>query len=391
MATVIRHPIELLQTFEDNFRCLSPKVTPEMNKSKLQDIRTEFDDGVERMDFLFKTAVTAHNITSPEEKIKLDHLFKKTRKRLCLSLVSPAFEKKYERELRQITGSKDFFNLLTEIFGTLSDKEKIRKAKEELQEMTRNSDEEESFTRYLKKITLLAKEASKNCDILSKHYEEETFDKCLTPEIRRYLLDQGMSDKDPKTTAEYLDKMKKHRKKAAVRAISAQDLLLQEQVNALTTQITNLPTLIRDSLGTTLMNDKIEQLERELAQVKKISSRDDHREDRRTHETRQETMQPRYPAAYPEDRRARETRQDVIQPRYPAEQRQNTYRHQEIKNDGQYPANFEIGPNGYPYRCHACGVLGHRRINCRGTSLICRICNRRGHIQAACPEKMSKN
>ena len=169
------------------------------------------------MAFLYKSAMAAHNITSEEEKNKLDILFQKTRKRLCLSLISPKFEQKYERELRQITGSKDFFALLSEIFGTLTEKVKVKKAKEELQEITRNADEEETFTRFLTKVMILAKEASKNCDILCKHYEEETFDKCLTPELRRYLLDQGMNDKDAKTTAEYLDKMAKHREKANVR------------------------------------------------------------------------------------------------------------------------------------------------------------------------------
>lgn len=373
MATIIRHPIELLQTFEDNFRCLSPKVLPKMTKRKIQDIKSEFDDSLERMEFLYKSAIAAHNITSNEEKNKLDMLFKKTRKRLCMSLISAEFEQKYERELRQVTGSREFFALLSEIFGTLTEKEKVRKAKEDLQEITRNADEEETFTRFLTKVTILAKEASKNCNILCKHYEEDAFDKCLTPELRRYLLDQGMNDKDAKTTAEYLDKMKKHRKKATVRAVSAQEIILQEQVNALTIQITNLPALIKESLGTSMMSEKIERLERELAYVNKIGGRGDQRNQ-------------------PEERRSAPRLQEQSQTRQPAEQRHNDYRQQEIKpREGSYPSNFEIGPSGYPYRCHTCGVLGHRSFNCRGTSLICRICNRRGHIQAACPTKMSKN
>ena len=118
MATILRHPIELLQTFEDNFRCRSPKVmtkTEGMTKSKLKHAKSEFDDGLERMSFLYKSAMMAHNITSEEEKNKLDILFQKTRKSLCLSLITPRFEQKYEKELRQITGSKEFFALLSEI------------------------------------------------------------------------------------------------------------------------------------------------------------------------------------------------------------------------------------------------------------------------------------
>ena len=142
----------------------------------------------------------------------------------------------------------------------------------------------------------------------------------------------------------------------------------------MTLQISNLSALIKESLGTSMMSEKIEQLERELAYVKKIGARNDHHDQ-------------------PEQRRTKQTHLEQNLPRYPAEQRQNDYRQQEITpREGPYPSNFEIGPSGYPYRCHTCGVLGHRSRNCRGTSLICRICNRRGHIQAACPEKkMSKN
>ena len=95
MATILRHPIELLQKFEDNFRFHSPKVmtkTEGMTKSKLQNGKIEFDDGLERMAFLYKSAMIAHNLTSEEEKNKLDILFQKTRKRLCLSLITPRFE-----------------------------------------------------------------------------------------------------------------------------------------------------------------------------------------------------------------------------------------------------------------------------------------------------------
>jgi len=370
MATLLNHPIQLLQTFEDNYRCQPPKVTLKTTKIKLQDVKADYEESLERMKMLFKSSLLAHNITDEEEKQKLNDLFTKTRKRLCLSLISPEFEQKYESELRQITGSRDFFSLLDQIIGTLSDKDKMRLAKQQLQEISRNSDEEETFQRFLARVTILAKEASKGCDILCKHFEDETFDRSLTPELRRYLLDQGMSDKDSKTTAEYLDKMKKHKRRAAIREVSANELLLQEQVNALTAQISSLPALIKDSLGTSNLSEKINGLERELAHIKKIGSRDDQRDGRRH---------------YREDfDRSRE--------RYPAEQRQSAYQPQETNSrNGPYPANFEIGPNGYPYRCHKCGILGHRKFDCRGTSLTCRICNRRGHIQAACPEKLSKN
>ena len=77
-----------------------------------------------------------------------------------------------------------------------------------------------------------------------------------------------------------------------------------------------------------------------------------------------------------------------------------------------FPAHWEINRYGRPYRCRICNTRGHkdencRRTptpmckkcglrthsteNCRGTTMICHICKKPGHIQHVCPQNNPHN
>ena len=202
MVTTLRHPIEILQNFEENFRESVPKIMLKMSKRKLQDIKSKFTTDTEDMSIILNTAMKNHSIApgSDEEK-KINARFKKTRLRILMSYLSKDFENRYEDELRGLTGSTDFFQLLGEIVGTVSDADLVRDAKDKLADISRDTEEEETFTMFIKRVSNLAKVASKDVDILTNHYIEESWNRNLTPELRRYLLDQDKTAQTPQKTA----------------------------------------------------------------------------------------------------------------------------------------------------------------------------------------------
>ena len=387
MVNPQKHPLDVLQSFEDNFLMKNPVISLRTTKREIRDIKTDFDRTLTRMKLAFNFSlancgVNEDTAEKKAEKEQYNTLFKETRKDLCMSLLTADFKRKYYAELRRISGSTKFFDFIDEVFGKFSDKDAVKEAQRQLQEISRNSEEEETFTRYYKSIERLAKEASENCDVLQKYFIKETFNKCLTPELRRYLLDMGMNEKDAKSTAEFLDKKLKYKKKVEVRAISTQDILLEEKMNALTERFATIPQMIQNSMEnslTSLMRNKIENLEQELAEIKRIGRRDNDR-----HTSRDDLRSRARPA---EDQQQRSFSQ------YGNQTAQGAFNNNTAQGAEQktWPVNFEIGPGGFPYRCHKCGVLGHRSFNCRGTKLTCNICHQQGHIQAACPQKKSKN
>jgi hypothetical protein len=385
MVTTLRHPIEILQNFEENFRESVPKIMLKMPKRKMQDIKSKFTTDTEDMSTILNTAMKNHNITpgSDEEK-KINARLKKTRLRILMSYLSKDFENRYEDELRGLTGSTDFFQLLGEIIGTVSDADLVKDAKEKLADISRDTEEEETFskTRFIKRVSNLVKIACKDVEILTNHYIEESWNRNLTPELRRYLLDQDKMAQAPQKTAEFLDKMKKYKRKPDVNVISARDIIFQEQTDNLSSQFASFPDMIRESLSvsiSSIVQQQVKAMTSEIADIHRISAK---KESQKSTENQQQNNN------FKQDERQRFSEQPRSTQHNRETQRGNY--HQE-RSERSYPDHLELAPNGKPFRCATCGVLGHRSRNCRGTNFSCRYCGEVGHLKFACPKKQSKN
>lgn len=364
VTTSVRHPIELLEAFEHNTEPTT-KITIKTNKRQLKSTITTIKSKIDRMQLVFQTSLNLHDIKS-EERDSFEREFKATRREICLSYLDSSFRERYEDEFEDIKGSSDFYTLLNEIIGEVNPEEEAREARSRIKEISRRVDENETFSRFYTRLEKLATTASKSNETLKKHYLDEAFHSNLTPDLRRYLLDQGRSKASTKAIADYLDSMKKHEKRIEIKAVTAEETLLREQVSALTHQFTHLPQLLENSLGTSLkslIDAKIDNIRREFADINKIQPRNE------------------------------PTRGNKQQPTYEQRNAINTTSHFTIQNvttdpDQKPLRQLERHQDGTPITCHACGVKGHSKKNCRGT-VICRNCGQRGHIAGIC--RMSKN
>ena len=69
--------------------------------------------------------------------------------------------------------------------------------------------------------------------------------------------------------------MKKYKRRIEIKAISADDVLLREQVTALTQQFASFPDVLRDSLGTTLssmIDAKMDSFRKEITSINKVKA-----------------------------------------------------------------------------------------------------------------------
>ena len=113
MVTTLRHPIEILQNFEENFRESVPKIMLKMPKRNLQDIKSKFTTDTEDMSIILNTAMKNHNSApgSDEEK-KIHARFKKTRLRILMSYLSKDFETDMKMNYEVSQAQQTFFNSL---------------------------------------------------------------------------------------------------------------------------------------------------------------------------------------------------------------------------------------------------------------------------------------
>jgi hypothetical protein len=362
VTTSVRHPIELLEAFEHNTEPTT-KITTNTNKRQLKNTITTIKTKMERMQLIFQTSLNIHDIKN-EDRTSFEKEFRATRRAICLSYLDKNFREKYEDEFEDVKGSSDFYTLLNQIIGEVNPEEEAREARSKIREISRRVEENETFARFYTRLEKLATTASKGNDTLKTHYLDEAFHANLTPDLRRYLLDQGKSKVSSKAIADYLDTMKKNVKIVEIKAVNAEETLLREQVTALAHQFTNLPQLLENSIGSSLksmIDAKIENMRREIADINKIKPRN-----------------------------GSENKQEPIYEQRNAINTTSTFTRQRgIESADQRPLRqLERHQDGSPITCSACGLKGHSKKNCRGT-VVCRNCGQRGHIAAIC--RMSKN
>ena len=359
VTTGIKHPLEVLEVIEDGFE-ISTKINSKTTKKELQRVKKEFEKKIERWTLIWNRSIKAHGLEDTDkasEKAKYMVEYQRTRQRLCLQLLSSEFAAKYEDELEDITGSKEFFNLLENIIGTVTKADAAREAHIALRDISRRVDEEESFTRFYARIEKLAKIASDGKTELQNYFIKETFSSNLTPELKRYLLDMDKESEDAEDKAAFLDKKLKHKKKASIRAISPTELLLQEQVDALTAQLAEVPETIKAIMAQS--DSHLKMLRSEIGEIKKIA-------------TQQSTDSWR-------NERKREQREHLETAAKFSQERQKEDKRQ-IRHQGE--------------RCKKCGYTNHRTEECRGTSTKrCFVCDGVGHMSFVCPlkQRFSKN
>ena len=364
VTTSVRHPIELLEAFEHNTEPTT-KITTNTNKRQLKNTIATIKTKIERMQLIFKTSLNLHDIKN-DERTSFEKEFRATRREICLSYLDTKFREKYEDEFEDIKGSSDFYTLLNQIIGEVNPEEEAREARSRIKEICRRVEDNETFARFYTRLEKLATTASKGNDTLKTHYLDEAFHSNLTPDLRRYLLDQGKSKVSSNEIADYLDSMKKNVKRVEIKAVNAEETLLREQVTALAHQFTNLPQMLENSLGSSLksmIDAKIDNMRREIADIDKIQPRSE--------PSRENKREPTY-----EQRNAINTTSTFTRQRGTDSADQRPMRQLERHQDGT------------PITCNACGLKGHSKKNCRGT-VVCRNCGQRGHIAAIC--RMSKN
>ena len=354
----IEHPFDVLATIEESYE-VDTKISPKTTKRQLRRIKEEFKEKAERWGLLWTRSTKAYEIKDTE-LVSYETQFRKTRRRLAIKLLSTEFRQKYEDELDDAKTSSEVFSLMEDIIGKVSDSEERKDAKDRLRDISRRTEEEESFTRFCARIEKLAKIASGGEKILSDYFVKESFFANLSPELKRYLLDQDKENQSPMETAKFLDSKKKNLRKAGIRAISAAELQLQEQVAALTAQLAAVPDIIRETLGQSVnsaVSDQMHAIRNEIGEIKKISSK-------------------AASNTWKEERRQEQAQHVQTAANFMGQQQPQRARDDSRRKE----------------RCRRCGFTNHKTEDCRGTSTKrCFVCDQTGHMSFVCPLKMPKN
>ena len=270
--------------------------------------------------------------------------------RILTAALDPALVTRYRAQIRAMSTYETLLAFLKGIFGSqLSRDQKLTQARRALAQISRFSDQSETFTVFLSRLTVLSDAVKALTSVeTAKMLARDAFFRSVTPQISAFISEHGKSEAKISDLATFLDERQMHRGRPSANLINSapfeelrrQNDRLAADNRAMGEKIEHLTQLVQGLLST--QGSSVSQLAQSRSHV---------------------PVPPSGPKSPAQSR--------TFRPRGP--------KNQKTRND----------PPGH---CGWCGLPGHTRDNCpRPTHITCTHCGRRGHLESVCFQKMSKN
>jgi len=377
----IQHPAACIQMARSHFEFNSLKpIKLRLLPSIFETVKDDISNRIEQFDCLTNNSIKNSGLSGDDET-KVKRFQENARREILVSAFDGEFVTKYKEEISYEKTYASLLKFVEEIIGSQTARQKTAEAEKRLNNAVRKMDDEEKFERYLARIERYANDVSSVTEVRN-FLIDNTFRKNLAPSIMRFLHEQEKSDKTAREIAKFLDDRYKYKKSVSVNSIELAGAT--EKINELFKQNAELHQQNSNLFQKMdAMQNDMKMMFMEATQPRTEDSVNFTNNIGDINKLQTAKLKPSYSRA-PMARPGRSNEHPSTQ--------QNNSNDRTIKTETakSYPTHFEMNRYGAPFRCRKCGVLGHRDENCRGTSLICKLCKKEGHISFVCPTKQTQ-
>ena len=211
---LLMHPILVMNEATKVLSFTTQPINTGTQPNEFEEILTELNSKMEQYDYLTNAAITAYKLENDTNyRLEADTIigFQDRGKR---EIIKSALDEDF---VKDFVGSKNYkkaeelLQLVIEIIGIESPREKQESASKKLREATRQIAKEEKFEQFLRRLNHIAENISENKEI-QKYLVEAQFDKNLTNENQDFLRDHGKDEEQVCNIAQFLDAKLKHKK-----------------------------------------------------------------------------------------------------------------------------------------------------------------------------------
>ena len=335
---MFQHPVMAIQSGVQQFSFKTQPINLRLEPGEYDLIKAKINSEVNKYSNFTNATIEQFDLESDAEIKKYQEDGKRE---ILFSTLACDFLEKYRADLIYEDTFEKLLKFINDVIGSQSSTSRKKLAEEKMANLSRDTDADEKFVRFLTRLQRLANLVT-DTKVIQDFLVNKYFHNAISPSLKSFLREREKNTETPEKIAEFLDNLGKHKKTVdlnSLEILSTQNIMKEMKENfdakfdALQSEMRELLTLQRSK--------NIDQQVAEVHAVKTSSTQ----------------AKKNFPSSKMET----------------------------------FPPHWELNRYGRPYRCRKCGLRGHRDENCRGTNLTCRICNVVGHIATACPKRQSFN
>ena len=339
---MFQHPVMAIQSGVQQFSFKTQPITLRLEPGEFDLIKTKINTEVNKYNNFTKATIEQFDLASDEEIKKYQEDGKRD---ILFSALSSDFLGKYHADLIYEDTFEKLFKFINDVIGTQSSATRKKVAEERMANLTRDTEADEKFSRFLIRLQRLAKLVTET-QVIQDFLVNKHFQNAISPSLRSFLREREKNTDTPEKIAEFLDNLGKNKKTADLNSLefAGTQSVIKEMHEKFDAKFDALQSEMREILRLQRSQNSDSQFA-ELHAVKSVKPQ--------------------------------------------------VKKNSQVMKSEDFPPHWELNRYGRPFRCRKCGLRGHRDENCRGTNLSCRICQAVGHIAPACPKRslnnMSKN
>ena len=212
---MFQHPVMAIQSGVQQFSFKTQPITLRLEPGEFDLIKTKINTEVNKYSNFTNATIEQFDLGSDEEIKKYQEDGKRD---ILFSALSADFLGKYHADLVYEDTFEKLLKFINDVIGSQSSTSRKKVAEEKMANLTRDTEADEKFSRFLTRLQRLAKLVTET-QVIQEFLVNKYFQNAISPSLRSFLREREKNTDTPEKIAEFLDNLGKNKKTADLNSL----------------------------------------------------------------------------------------------------------------------------------------------------------------------------